>query len=256
MIKFFKLQDKNKPIDFKNMKLTHKLFYLAVLLSFNPVSAEGIDKGNYLSTMIQGRFNPASHKDFVKIYKTYTTKSRIYLNNEAYEAFIKMHKSAKKDNIDLKIVSATRNFNGQKAIWERKWKRSKISEPIELSKKILRYSAMPSTSRHHWGTDLDINSVETSYFLSEKGQREYAWLQNNAKDFGFCQPYTAKGEDRKTGYNEEKWHWSYINIAKRYTDYVKDNFSNSDVYGFSGSETATDIDIVNNYIFGINKDCL
>jgi LAS superfamily LD-carboxypeptidase LdcB len=238
------------------MKLTHTLFYLAILLSFNTASAEDTAKGGYLSTVIEGRFNPASHKDFVKINKKYSSKSGIYLNNEAYEAFIKMSQKAKQDNINLKIVSATRTFNGQKGIWERKWKRSKISDPTELAKKILRYSAMPSTSRHHWGTDIDINSVETSYFLSEKGQREYLWLQNNAKDFGFCQPYTAKGEERKTGYKEEKWHWSYINIAKHYTNYVKENFSNNDIHGFSGSETASDIGIVNNYIFGINKDCL
>ena len=238
------------------MTLTHQLFCLAALLSFNTLSAEGIDKGNDLSTVIQGRFSPATHKDFVKINKKHASRSGIYLNSKAYDAFINMRESAKKDDVDLKIVSATRNFNGQKRIWERKWKKDTLSKPVERAKKILRYSSMPSTSRHHWGTDIDINSVELSYFLSEKGQKEYLWLQNNAKDFGFCQPYTAKGEARKTGYNEEKWHWSYVNIAKQYTDYVKGNFSNSDIHGFLGSETASDIDIVNHYIFGINKDCL
>lgn len=238
------------------MKLTLTVFYLALLLPFNTLVAEDMDKGGYLNTFIQGRFNPAMHKDFVKINKKYSNRSGLYLNNEAYNAFIKMSKKAKEDNINLKIVSATRNFNGQKGIWERKWKRDKVSTPVERAKKILRYSAMPSTSRHHWGTDLDINSVETSYFLTKKGQKEYLWLQNNAKDFGFCQPYTAKGEERKTGYKEEKWHWSYINIAKQYTHYMKDNFSNSHIHGFSGSETASEIDIVSDYIFGINKDCL
>lgn len=240
------------------MKLKHTLFYLAVLLSFNTLFAADMNKEDDLLTIfIQGRFNPATHKDFVKINKKYATRSRMYLNNEAYVAFIKMRQSAKKDNIDLKIVSAARNFNGQKGIWERKWKRDKVSStPLERVKKILRYTAMPSTSRHHWGTDIDINSVESSYFMSKKGQKEYLWLQNNAKDFGFCQPYSAKGEERTTGYNEEKWHWSYINIAKQYTDYMKNNFSNSDIHGFSGSQVANDIDIVRDYIFGINKDCL
>ncbi|MCK5902805.1 MAG: M15 family metallopeptidase [Cocleimonas sp.] len=238
------------------MKLTHQLFCLVALLSLNNLSAEDLDKGSDLNTVIQGRFNPATHKNFVKIDKKYTPKSGIYLNNEAYDAFIKMRESAKKDNIDLNIVSATRNFNGQKRIWERKWKRDKLSESVERAKKILRYSSMPSTSRHHWGTDIDINSVASAYFLSKKGQKEYLWLQNNAKDFGFCQPYTAKGEQRKTGYNEEKWHWSYINIAKQYTNHVRENFTNSHIHGFLGSETASDIDIVSNYIFGINKDCL
>ena len=32
-----------------------------------------------------------------------------------------MHAAAKKDGINLQIVSGTRNFEEQKGIWERKW---------------------------------------------------------------------------------------------------------------------------------------
>ncbi len=234
----------------------HKIFYLAVLLSFTSISAEDIYKENDLSTFIEGRFNPKTHNDFVKIKKKHSFRSNIYLNKEVYEAFIKMSQKAKQENIDLKIISATRTFNGQKAIWERKWKKGTQSEPIARAKKILRYSSMPSTSRHHWGTDIDINSVKSSYFSSGKGEKEYIWLKNNAKDFGFCQPYTEKGEERKTGYNEEKWHWSYVKIAKQYTDHVKEHLTNNKIYGFLGAETATDINIISNYILGINKNCL
>ncbi len=49
---------------------------------------------------------------------------------------------------------------------------------------------MPQASRHHWGTDVDINSVEPEYFESGQGLKEYTWLQENAWKFGFCQPYT------------------------------------------------------------------
>ena len=233
-----------------------KIFYLVLLLSFTSLFAEDIDKENDLTTFIEGRFNPKTHTHFIKIGEKYTFKSNIYLDKEVYEAFIKMSQKAKQDNISLKIVSATRTFNGQKAIWERKWKKYKKSEPIARAKKILRYSSMPSTSRHHWGTDIDINSVNSSYFLSGKGEKEYIWLKNNAKDFGFCQPYNEKGEERKTGYNEEKWHWSYVKIAKQYTDYVKAHLTNNQIHGFLGAKTAPDIDIINNYILGINKNCL
>ncbi len=234
----------------------HKIFYLAILLSFTNLFAEDIDKENDLTTFIEGRFNPKTHSNFVKIAKKYSSKSNIYLNKEVYEAFIKMSQKAKQENIDLKIVSATRTFNAQKAIWERKWKKDKKSKPIARANKILRYSSMPSTSRHHWGTDIDINSVNSSYFSSGKGKKEYIWLKNNAKEFGFCQPYTEKGEERKTGYNEEKWHWSYVKIAKQYTDYVKVHLTNNKIHGFLGAETAPDIDIISNYILGINKNCL
>jgi len=241
---------------FLKMKFIHTLFYLALLLSFTNVLAEDMAEENDLSSFIEGRFNPKKQSNFVKINKKYSSRSNFYLHKEVYEAFIKMSEQAKKDNIDLKIVSATRNFNRQKAIWERKWKKSKLSEPMARAKEILRYSSMPSTSRHHWGTDIDINSVRPSYFSSGKGEKEYLWLKNNAKDFGFCQPYTEKGEERKTGYFEEKWHWSYTKIAKQYTDHVKEHLTNNKIHGFVGSETAIDIDIISNYILGINKNCL
>ncbi len=37
-------------------------------------------------------------------------------------------------------------------------------------------------------------------------------LTANAAKFGFCQPYNVK-TDRK-GYNEEKWHWSFMPLSK------------------------------------------
>ena len=49
---------------------------------------------------------------------------------------------------------------------------------------------MPSTSRHHWGTDIDLNSLNNSYFSSGKGLKEYDWLTTNANHYGFYQVYT------------------------------------------------------------------
>ncbi len=156
----------------------------------------------------------------------YADRGGLYLLNEVYDAFVRMHEAARKDGIRLVIVSATRNFNAQKRIWERKWTGIRrvdgqdlaqtVPDPIDRARIILRYSAMPGTSRHHWGTDIDINSVENAYFESPEGRKVYAWLAANARDFGFCQPYTAKGNDRPRGYEEEPWHWSYCPIARHY----------------------------------------
>ena len=68
-----------------------------------------------------GMFDPTTHPDFVAIKQEHTTKSSAYLRKDTYEAFVRMHDAAKKDGIDLIIVSATRNFNSQKGIWESKW---------------------------------------------------------------------------------------------------------------------------------------
>ena len=102
----------------------------------------------------------------------------MYLEKQTAVSFKKMKSAAEKDGINLIIVSGARNYYSQKSIWERKFKnnQSRGLNPLENARKILRYSSMPSTSRHHWGTDIDINSLEPSYFESGRGKREYDWL--------------------------------------------------------------------------------
>ncbi|MDT8309797.1 MAG: M15 family metallopeptidase [Bacteroidales bacterium] len=219
-----------------------------------------IDK-NYLL----GKFSPEQHPGFIKIDPSHTTKQNIYLRKEAYEAFVRMKNSAKKENISLTIVSGTRNFDSQKSIWEAKWNGQRkvevydlttIQDPVERARMILRYSSMPGTSRHHWGTDIDINSVSPAYFESEQGKKTYTWLVAHAPDFGFCQTYTPKDSLRPTGYEEEQWHWSYIPIAGLLTTQYQKQITHDDINGFDGAETATDIDVIKNYVMGINKTCI
>lgn len=163
-----------------------------------------------------------------------------------------MFNQAKSENINLKIISGTRDFYEQKSIWERKWERYKNLKPLERAKKILEYSSMPSTSRHHWGTDLDLNNLNNSYFEKGRGKTEYDWLVKNASQYGFFQVYTSKKKGRK-GYNMESWHWSFIPLSEGYLNYYNKNVSNSDINGFKGSELSIELDIIQSYVNGIEK---
>lgn len=215
---------------------------------------------------VMGKFDPSTHPDFTLIDKKFATKDGIYLRKSAYTQFVKMHDHAERDGIELVIRSAARNFDYQKGIWERKWTgETKLSgnvdasieyiDPFARAKAILLYSSMPGTSRHHWGTDIDINNFENSYFEHGRGLKEYAWLQQNAGKYGYCQTYTVKDSNRPEGYEEEKWHWSYMPIARHCLAVAEAQLSNTDIKGFLGSETATQIDVKSKYIFGINPDC-
>uniref|UniRef100_UPI0035656002 M15 family metallopeptidase n=1 Tax=Fodinibius sp. TaxID=1872440 RepID=UPI0035656002 len=137
-------------------------------------------------------------------------------------------------------------------IWERKWNNSTAESDLDKALEILEYSSMPMTSRHHWGTDIDLNDLNNSYFESGQGRKEYEWLRAHANDFGFYQPYTDKSLNGRTGYNEEKWHWSYLPLASQYLKFYNRNISNADITGFKGSELAKEIDMVNNYVNGIS----
>jgi LAS superfamily LD-carboxypeptidase LdcB len=182
----------------------------------------------------------------------------MYLRKETFEAFQKMFEAAQKDKISLKIISATRNFQQQKQIWEGKWTRFAKEAPgaEQRALKILEYSAMPGTSRHHWGTDVDLNDLNNPAFKTGgKYAETYEWLVKNAHLYGFCQPYTAKGPERPSGYEEERWHWSYMPLSGDFLTQYLQTIQNEMITGFKGSETALKIGAVEHYAAGINKSC-
>ncbi len=213
---------------------------------------------------LMGKYNPNTHPDFITIAPQYASANGMRMRKDAYEQFIKMYEAAKKDGINLKIISATRPFHHQKSIWEAKWNGQrqvdgkmlpKDMEPKQKAMKILRWSSMPGTSRHHWGTDIDLNDLNNSYFEKGNGKKIYDWLVTNAATYGFCQVYSVKGTARPDGYEEEKWHWSYLPVARILTNLYKEKLSNGDISGFTGSESAELIDIKTKYVLGINPDC-
>lgn len=201
-----------------------------------------------------GKINPAANPNFVEIEPKYCTKSDIYLRKEAYDAFVKMHRAAADAGIQLTIISATRSFDYQKRIWEDKWKRPKYMgwQRIDIAKDILSYSSMPGTSRHHWGTDIDLNSLDPEWFNSSRGQKTYKWLVENGPKFGFYQVYTSKDTGR-TGYNEEKWHWSYLPLAEQMLEAYNVQILAADIKGFDGATLSDSIDVIGNYVNGVEK---
>ena len=216
-----------------------------------------------------GDVDPASDPKFARIPEKYIGGSRVWGHKDAVDAFVRMAEDAEQTGYKLKIVSAFRSFEDQKKIWEDKWTgktlvggkklNNSIPDPAARAKKILEFSSMPGTSRHHWGTDFDFNSLENSYFTNNKdGRRIYDWLVNHAANYGFCQVYTSKkGEGaRPTGYEEEKWHWSYAPVASWYLRQYPIDVGYERLTGFLGSEAAKTIDVIPNYVQGINPECV
>ena len=209
---------------------------------------------NLSKAFVLGKFDYSTDSTFTEVNADYTSKT-IFLNKEVYQAFLAMSEAAKKDSISFKIISGTRNFYEQKAIWDRKWKSYNTLDPKARALKILEYSSMPSSSRHHWGTDIDLNSLNNSYFNSGKGLMEYQWLTNHANSFGFYQVYTDKTSGR-TGYQTEKWHWSYLPLASKYLAFYNANITAKDITGFEGSEMASELQIIESYVNGISENAL
>ena len=202
-----------------------------------------------------GKFNYKTHSAFISIESKYCSKP-IYLRQEVYSKFKEMYASAQKDSCILTIVSGTRNFYEQKAIWDRKWSINIASmDSMASAKKILLFSSMPSTSRHHWGTDIDLINLNNSYFESGQGLKEYTWLCENASKYGFCQVYDDKEVTKRTGYELEKWHWSYMPIAAKYLQKYNELVNYSVINGFAGSNLAEKMNSIELYVNGITKVC-
>ena len=207
------------------------------------------DIKNYLV----GKIDFSQDKGFVLVDSRFTSKPT-YLRTQVYEAFLKMQKAAAEDDISLIIISGARSFEHQKNIWERKWKNlPKSLPPLQKTMEILKYSSMPMSSRHHWGTDFDLNSLENKYFESGEGLKIYNWLSQNAYKFGFCQVYTDKKKTNRKGYEMEKWHWSYMPLSNRVLESYRKNITLSDITGFEGSELAGDAKIIQEFVNGIES---
>ena len=208
--------------------------------------------------ILQGIKNPNLVGDTIKLEKN------------TFNAFNKMQIAAKNDGVDLKIASAHRGYNRQKNIWNTKFKKFTTEfklKPSQAVYEIIRFSTIPGTSRHHWGTEIDI--IDSNYpdeedvLISKKFEKNGIffkvknWLNINSEKFGFY--ITYNNDPNRKGFEYEPWHYSYAPISKK----MLSLFLKSDLKKvikkeeIKGSEYFTD-DFIEKYkkeyILDINKD--
>ena len=160
-----------------------------------------------------------------------------------------------KDGISLTIISGTRSFKEQKEKWESKWwapEFAAIKKPEQRTLRLLRWWSMPGSSRHHWGTDIDLNSMKLRYYTTDRGKKMHNWMLKNAASFGFFQPFTP---NRPSGYQEEKWHWSYVPLSRLYLRQYLEHVKYEHIRGFKGSETAKTLNVFERWVNCVNPAC-
>ena len=138
---------------------------------------------------------------------------------EAYLKFKQMQNDAKKEGVEIQIVSGYRSYQKQKDIWNNKYNKNFENEifGIKNINRIIQYSTLPGTSRHHWGTDIDIidkRFVPNGDLLIEKNYSEngiysqlFSWMKKNSKKYGFYLVYD--NSPKRKGFKFEPWHYSY-----------------------------------------------
>ncbi len=209
-----------------------------------------------------GKFEADTTSDFVLLPSGLTGGETAYLRREPAAALARMAQAALDSGVVLTVVSATRSYERQRAIWEGKFEGTRLSngrnleqeypDPTERCLAILEYSSAPGTSRHHWGTDADLNSTNLTYWQTEEGLVTLGWLEHNANRYGFYMAYTP---DREHGYSYEPWHWSYQPLARpllRY--YFHKLIEDEDLDGFFGAEYVRQLPWREWYIDGVSAE--
>lgn len=169
------------------------------------------------------------------------------LHKQAINDFYRLRDEAKNAGFNLWVVSTFRDFETQKKVWDEKAKGKRAlldhtGEPMDYSSleqeqilmAILRWSAIPGASRHHWGTDLDVidkDAVPEGHHVELRPSEVqgmfapfYEWLGKRIErneSFGFFRPY----KDELGGVNPEAWHLSYAPVSVSFLEtYHLDTF--------------------------------
>jgi LAS superfamily LD-carboxypeptidase LdcB len=156
------------------------------------------------------------------------------------EPWLRLVEDAREAGFELAIVSGYRDYTRQLGIWNAKASGARPvldanGEPLQLDgldewgvvQAILRWSALPGASRHHWGTDIDIYdraAVSDDYAVQLTPDEVAAdgpfgplheWLDERiaaGASHGFFRPYDRD----RGGIAPERWHLSHAPTAARY----------------------------------------
>lgn len=170
----------------------------------------------------------------------YKEEDRTYLlSKEAKEGFLKLKEQLSNHGINLSLVSSYRSFEHQLRIWNGKASgQRKLYDkdenllnyqdlsPIEIIHAILRWSALPGASRHHWGTEIDVfdanikevSEVNLTLKECDKDFNDlYQHLDQYLKQCGFHRPYALD----LGGVSPEPWHLSFSKESQE----LEENYS-------------------------------
>jgi LAS superfamily LD-carboxypeptidase LdcB len=162
------------------------------------------------------------------------------MHREVVPPFLALQAAAREAGFELAVLSGFRDFERQLSIWNRKAagdlavldSEARPIDParlgdVELAFAILRWSALPGASRHHWGTDLDMYDAaacpagyQVELVPAEvEGQGMFApmhrWLDDRIAQgdaWGFFRPYDRD----RGGVAPERWHLSHGPTAARH----------------------------------------
>lgn len=126
-------------------------------------------------------------------------KGDMYFHANAIGHLEDMLDAAKRDKVDLKIVSAYRSFETQSDL------KGQYTQVYGTGANT--FSADQGYSEHQLGTTVDITTPSVGGTYTSFGETEaFQWLQKNAYRYGFILSYP----ENNSFYVYEPWHWRFV----------------------------------------------
>ena len=138
--------------------------------------------------------------NLVTLEKPYSNTGKRQVRSEMAEPLKQMIDAAKNEGLKLTVISAFRDRDTQKYLFDESKKKNGLDYALI-------YSAKPGHSEHELGLAVDLNTTQDKF----KNTKEYTWLKDNAYKYGFVERY-PENKVFITGYGYEPWHYRYLGI--------------------------------------------
>ncbi|HVX90427.1 MAG TPA: D-alanyl-D-alanine carboxypeptidase family protein [Candidatus Paceibacterota bacterium] len=182
--------------DFQNQisKLTSQVGTLNKLASTDPQLLAKYSKVYFLNE----NYVPASLEDIPSRY-TYPDDKDYQFLTSALPRLEQLMDAAKRDHVDLEVLSAYRSFSDQASL--------KSEYKVTYGSGANAFSADQGYSEHQLGTAIDFTTESLNGTLDGFDKTDaYTWLTKNAYRYGFILSYPPGN----SFYVFEPWHWRFV----------------------------------------------
>ncbi len=192
-------QGKNDYFDFQLKSIAGTVGTLQKLSMTDPELLKKYSKVYFLNeNYIPPTLTDISSSEFV-----YKNGKSVQIHTEVWPHLQKLLIKASQENIPLQIISGYRSFGEQSSL--------KASYRVTYGAGTAnQFSADQGYSEHQLGTAVDFTTPDIGAFFEKfKTTSAYAWLNQNAYQYGFILSYPANN----SYYQFEPWHWRFVGVA-------------------------------------------
>ncbi len=165
-----------------------------------------IADGDYLLALVTRYTTLGSYApdDIVPVPMEINQIWQYHLRLEARDQLVLMWEAARADGVELKVISAYRDYVTQQTLF-----RDYASRRGE--EKANTFSARAGQSEHQLGTAVDFGGTSVDLSPAFADTAPGRWLAEHAHEYGFAMSYPEDSQE-VTGYIHEPWHFRYIGM--------------------------------------------